>query len=435
MHTLPPVSSPAPHIAAQRLGLLAIGVALLAFAFWMWLAPLNSAVVTVGTVKAATNRKFVQHTDGGIVKRILVHNGDSVREGQPLVELEDIKVDANVLLLVEMTVFEAAKKDRLDAEQQLVPHFELNPDHRKAFPPALVDKAYTRELKIFRTRRALLNEQLASYRSQMVAVVDEQAALRRQLESSRRAAELAKDELSINEGLVRDRFISRARLITLERSMAEAGAKQGEHGAMLAQSEQRKHELGLRMTSARSEYQRIAAEDFKVSNGRLVELREQLRPVEDVSRRKAIVAPVAGTVVGLRLNAPGEVASPREPLMEIVPANEELVVEAKVGVDAIKDLHPDQVTELRFTTFNSRTTPLVKGKLSYIAADALADKDGIPYYTLQVRPLPASLREAGIPLLKPGMAAEVYVLIESRSIINYLFTPITDTLRHALREP
>jgi HlyD family type I secretion membrane fusion protein len=416
------------------MGLLAIGVALLAFGFWAWLAPLHGAVVTIGMVKAATNRKFVQHTDGGIVKHILVRNGDSVREGQALVELEDVRVDANVQLLMEMTVFEAAKKDRLDAEQQLMPRFEPNPETRTAFDPALVDKAYARELRIFRTRRALLDEQLASYQRQLVAVVGEQTALHRQQESSQRATQLAKDELAINEGLVRDKFISRARLITLERSMAEAGAKQGEHEAMLAQSEQRKHELGLRMTSARSEYQRSAAEDFKVSNGRLVELREQLRPVQDASRRKAVVAPVAGTVVGLRLNAPGEVAAPREPLMEIVPENEELVVEAKVGVDAIKDLRPDQMTELRFTTFNSRTTPLVQGKLSYIAADAVADKDGQPYYTVQVRPQADSLREAGIPALKPGMAAEVYVLLESRSVIDYLLTPITDTLRRAMRE-
>jgi len=425
----------APHFSGQRLGLLAIGIAALAFGFWMWLAPLNSAVVAAGLVKTATNRKFVQHTDGGIVKRVLVHNGDSVREGQPLVELEDVKVDANVLLLMEMTVFEAAKSDRLDAEQQLAPRFEPGAERRKAFDSALVDKAYARELRIFRTRRALLDEQLASYKRQMLAIDNEQIALQRQMESSRRSAQLAKDELTINEGLIRDKFISKARLITLERSMAEAGAKQGEHEAMLAQSEQRKHELGLRMTSARSEYQRIASEDFKVSNARLVELREQLRPAMDASRRKEVVAPVSGRVVGLKINAPGEVAPAREPLMEIVQDNEELVVEAKAGVDAIRHLHLEQKAELRFTTFNSRTTPLVQGNVIYISADALVDKDGMPYYIIQVRAQPDSLRNAGIPALKPGMAAEVYALMESRSVIDYLFTPVTDTLRRTLREP
>ena len=121
--------------------------------------------------------------------------------------------------------------------------------------------------------------------------------------------------------------------------------------------------------------------------------------------------------------------------MEIVPDSEELIVEGKVGVDAIKHLHADQLTELRFTTFNSRITPLVKGNLIYVAADAVTDKDGMPYYLIQVRPQAQSLKEAGIPALKPGMAAEIYVLVESRSTIDYLLTPITDTLLRTMREP
>jgi HlyD family type I secretion membrane fusion protein len=427
--------NPNPPLATQRLGLLAIGIAVLAFAAWMWLAPLSSAVVTMGLVKTEANRKFVQHTDGGIVKSILVRNGDVVREGQTLAELDDVRVDANHQLLKELMVFESVKRDRLEAEQLLVPRFELSGERREAFDPALVDKAFQRELRIFRTRRALLDEQLASYQRQLLAITDEQTALRHQLGASQQSAQLANDELGLNEALVRERFVSRARLITLERTAAEYGAKLGEHEAMLAQSEQRKNDLNLRMVSVRSEYQRIAAEELKETNAQVVRLREQLRPAEDATRRKSLMAPVSGTVVGLRLNAPGEVAPAREPLMEIVPDNEGLVVEARVGVDAIKHLHPGQLTELRFTTFNSRTTPLVQGNLTYISADALADKEGLPYYVLQVRAQAESLRSSGIPALKPGMAAEVYVLLESRNVLDYLIAPIADTLRRALREP
>lgn len=430
-----PIKHSIPQVAGLRLGLMAIGVATLAFVTWMWLAPLNSAVVSIGLVKAATNRKFVQHTDGGIVKRILVHNGDSVTQGQPLVELDDVKIDANFLLLQEMMIFEAVKRERLDAEQQLTVRFLIDEKLGQTLDPTLLDKAYQRESRIFRTRRSLLDEQLASYQRQLLAITDEQAALRRQQEASRKAAQLARDELGINEALLRDKFVSRARLISLERAVAEYGAKQGEHESMLAQSEQRKHDISLRMASARSEYQRVAAEEFKDSHAKLVQLREQLRPAEDAANRKVLVAPVSGKVVNLRLNSPGEVAPPREPLMEIVPDSEELLVEGKVGVDAIKHLHSDQLTELRFTTFNSRTTPLVKGNLIYVAADAVTDKDGMPYYLIQVRPQPESIKEAGIPELKPGMAAEVYVLVESRSTLDYLLTPITDTLRRTMREP
>ena len=190
-----------------------------------------------------------------------------------------------------------------------------------------------------------------------------------------------------------------------------------------------------RMASVRAEYQRLSADEFKESHTRVVQLREQLRPADDAVRRKSVVAPVAGKVVGLRLNAPGEVAPPREPLMEIVPEGEALIVEARVGVDAIRHLKSGQTAELRFTTFNSRTTPLIKGVLSYISADAMTDKDGMPYYVVQVQPSSKSLAEAEIPAIMPGMAAEVYVLLEARSVTNYLLTPITDTLRRTLREP
>jgi HlyD family type I secretion membrane fusion protein len=396
---------------------------------------LHGAIVSSGLVKAAYNRKLVQHTDGGIVKQILVRNGDPVSAGQPLVELEDIKTDSSVQLLEELMVFEGMKRERLDAEQQLALRFAPNPDHLRDFDTALIDKAYQRELKIFRTRRSLLDEQLASYQQQLAAIREEQVALRQQAEASTKAAKLARDELEINEGLVRDKFISRARLITLERAVAEYGAKRGEHEAALAQSEQRKNDIGLRMASVRTEYQRAAAEDFKESHARYVQLREQLRPMKDAARRKTIIAPVAGKVVGLRLNAPGEVAPPREPLMEIVPENEELIVEARVGVDSIRHLHLDQFAELRFTTFNSRTTPLVAGKLAYISPDALTDKDGMPFYIIQIQPQSGSLANAEIRELKPGMAAEVYVQLEARSVINYLLTPITDVLQRTLREP
>jgi HlyD family secretion protein len=422
-------------LPGRRLGLIAIALSILAFAVWMALAPVNSAIVSMGLVKTLANRKLVQHTEGGIVKRILVQNGDNVIAGQPLVELDDIKVDSNVLLLQELQVFEAVKRERLDAAQQLIPTFRLQARLRATLDPLLLEKAYQRESRIFAARRSLLDEQLASYQRQLQANGNEQDALRRQQVASQKAAKLAQDELTINEGLVREQFVSRARLITLERAVAEFGAKLGEHDAALAQSEQRRNDMMLRMVSAKSEYQRVASEEFKESHARLVQLREQLRPAEDAARRKVVTAPVSGTVVNLRLNAPGEVAPPREPLMEVVPDREELIVEGKVGVDAIKHLRPGQMTELRFTTFNSRTTPLVAGNLIYVAADAVVDKDGHPYYAIQVRPKPDSLTTAGIPALKPGMAAEVYVLMEARTMINYLLTPITDTLRHSMREP
>ncbi|MXQ70737.1 MULTISPECIES: HlyD family type I secretion periplasmic adaptor subunit [Aeromonas] len=420
---------------AQRLGLATIVISLLAFVLWGALAPLHGAIVSMGLVKPVQNRKLVQHTEGGIIKQIFIKNGDEVQAGQPLIELDDVKTDANAQVLQEMLVFERIRRERLDAEQQLAAHFDLSRESQASFDPAITEKAFQRELKIFRTRRELLEEQLSSYKHQLAAITTEQVALRQQAEASDQANKLAQEELEMNRRLVRDKYISQVRLIGLERTVAEYSAKRGEHAATLAQSEQRKNDISMRMAAVRSEYQRNAAEEFKECHAKFVQLREQLRPVEDAARRKTLTAPVAGKVVGLRVNAPGEVAPPREPLMEIVPQGEDLIVEARVNVDSIRHLHLNQFAELRFTTFNSRITPLVAGKINYISADALTDKDGLPYYVIQVQPQTDSLANAAIPALISGMAAEVYVQLEARSVLNYLLTPVTDVLRHALREP
>ena len=131
-----------PPSAPLRLGLLAIAVAVLALFFWASLAPLHGAIVGVGFVKAAHNRKLVQHTDGGIVKLILVKNGDTVQAGQPLIELEDVKIDANLQLLQELMVFETLRRDRIDAEQQLAARFVPDPSHARRHGAELANKAY-----------------------------------------------------------------------------------------------------------------------------------------------------------------------------------------------------------------------------------------------------------------------------------------------------
>jgi len=419
--------------AAVRLGVAAVVLGLAALLAWAALAPLHGAVVASGLVKAAGNRKLVQHAEGGTVGRLLVRNGDRVAAGQPVLELVDPRVDANLEILRGALVLESVRRARLDAQQRLLRQFAA-PKLAGADARALAE-AYAREARIFETRRALLDRQIQVYGEQIQAIAAEQAGLRRQLESTRQSAALAREELELNTTLLREQFVARARIIALERTLAEYTAKIGEHEAALTQAEQRRHELSLRAATAPAEYQRAAAEEFRESEARLLQLAEQLRPAEDAARRQAVLAPAAGRVVNLRVNAPGEVVSPREPLMEIVPEGEDLVVEARVPLDAIRHLRLQQPAELRFTTFNSRQTPMVLARVAYVSDDALSDREGHAAYLVHLSPDTASLAQAGISELRPGMAAEVYVLTAPRSALDYLLAPITDSLRRALREP
>lgn len=416
------------------LGVFTIALTALAFAAWAALAPLNSAVVGMGLVKAETSRKSVQHTDGGIIKTIHVRDGDSVKAGQPLLELDSVITDSSHRLLLELTIFEMVRHDRLDAEQQMLPNFRLKPENYARFGKDLVDTAYARELKIFRVRRNSLDQQVATLMEQMKAIEHEEKALRGEVAASRKSIELAQEELDINRTLYNDKFVSRARLLGLERAVSDYQAQLGEFEADLAQSMQRRNEVLLRVAAIKNDYQRVAAEEFKESSARLVEFREKLRPAEDAMQRKVITAPTSGRVVGLRVHAPGEIAGPRDVLMEIVPDQENLVIEAKVSLDHIKELRIGQPADIRFTAYKSRTTPIVSGELTYVSADALSDQNGMPFYVVHVVPDAGSMKHARISNLQPGMAAEVFVLTEARSTLDYLFSPVTDTIRRSMRE-
>jgi HlyD family type I secretion membrane fusion protein len=351
-----------------------------------------------------------------------------------VIELENVSTDSNYQLLREMTAFETIKRDRLDAEQQLTAHFPLDPALSARYGKELVSDAYQRELKIFRARRTSLDQQLATLAEQLKAIELERRALLAQVKADQNAIRLVDEELAMNRSLETQKFVSRARVLSYERAISDYQSSLGEHEATLAQSAQRANDVKLRMAALRNDYQRLASEEYKESNSRLVEFRERLKPAEDALQRKIIHAPVSGKVVGSRFHAPGQVAGPREILMEIVPDEESLILEAQVSVDGIKDLYVDQAADIRFTAFKSRTTPIVKGKVIYVSADALADKNGMPFYQVHIRPDAKSLRQTGITHIQPGMAAEVFILTEGRSALDYLLSPITDTLRKSMRE-
>ena len=417
-----------------RFGLLVVFVTFVVLGGWAVVAPLKGAVIAMGMVKVESNRKTIQHQEGGIVKAILVHDGARVEQGERLIVLEDVTVDANLDLLREMLDAELVRHARLDAEHEGRAAFELPAELAGQRDRATVQEALRKETFVFQARRSSLEGQIRLLRDQALEAEREEVALQDALASGAESIRLAKEELELNESLRKKEYIAGTQLITLRRLVAEYQTRYNEYQADVAKTRQRRSELELRILSLQAEFERSAAEDLKESSTRIVELREKIRPSEDASRRQVITAPIAGRVVALQVHTVGAVIGPREPLMDIVPEDAPLIVEAKTHVDAIDQLHVDQEADIRFTTFNSRTTPLVTGRLVYLSADALVDKEGRPYFQLHVRPDPESIRHAGIERLSPGMAAEVFFQTKERTVFEYFVQPILDSVRRAMRE-
>jgi HlyD family type I secretion membrane fusion protein len=420
-----------PELDAKRViraGLLVIGGGALALAVWAFFAPLSGAVIAPGYVKVDLNRKVVQHQEGGIVRAIRVRDGDRVNQGQELVLLDDVRIDAQLDLLRTQLDAERAKSARLEAERTLAA--------KPVFPPDLLKPEFmTREESLFRARRDALDTQIAILRKQIRETVEEAQALAEQIGAEERALKLQKEELAANESLLAQGYVQKTRLLTLQRAVAEYEARHSEHRAELSKSRQRASELEFRILAMRNTYVQSATDELKESTSKMFDLEERIRPSRDASERQKIAAPIAGEVVGLRVFTAGSVIGPREVLMEIVPQEKRLIVEARIRPEDINHVRPQSEADIRLTAYQSRTTPLVAGSVTYVSGDRLVDpQNGAPFYIVHID-VPEKALAASNLRLQAGMPAEVFIRTDSRTALDYLLAPVTSYLRRAMREP
>lgn len=430
----------APHLGeARRLmraGLVVLFGGLLPVAAWLALAPLSSAVVAPAYVKVDLNRRPVQHAEGGIVREVLVRDGQRVRRGEPLLVLGDVSVDADRNRLHYRVMAERAGMARLEAEQGFA--------REAAFPADVLAAAraderlaalLANERSLFEARRQALTSQVALLRSQREKVQQEMLALRAQIDRATQSIGFQREELETNRRLQKDGFVSATRIAQLEGTVADYGVKLEERRSELARADQRVVEIELKIRGLEGDYRQQASDQLKVAAGRLSEVEQELRKSADAASRQVIVAPADGDVIDLKFSSPGAVIPPRETIADIVPADPRLLTEARIRTEDINRVQRGQPAEIRFTAFKYRTTKLVRGKVLYASADRLVDHaTNQPYYAVLVEADPASLTAAGELKLQAGMPAEVYIEGERRTPLAYLVEPVTQVLRRAARE-
>jgi HlyD family type I secretion membrane fusion protein len=423
--------------AAVRRGLHSalwvIGLAVALCAWWIGSAPLAGAVIMQGVVKSELNRKVIQHQEGGIVSEILVRDGQHVAAGEVLTYISDVRSDVGRDVLRGQQAAEQLRKKRLEAEVELAPHFNAS----LIGQVSRADKdLITREQRLFDARRHNLDEQVASMLSQVGDVDAQIAGLRAQEASNQSGLKLARDELVANQELAAQGYVQKTRLLTLERTVVEYDSRLGQMRSDIAQAQQKIQDLHLRSAQARNTYQQQAADDLKDATVRLREIEERLRASEDLANRQAVRAPVAGTVMGLRITAAGLNVGPREPLMEIVPAEERLVIEGRVRLEDIAHVRVGADAEVRLTAYEYRRTPRLPAKVDFVSADRMVDnQSGASWFVAQLSLDPAELARHSDIRLQTGMPAEVYVSTPARSMLSYLLGPIDSFRLRALREP
>lgn len=442
MPTLANAADTAVEYAKEARNLIRAGLALLALlvfgiGLWMVITPLSGAVIASALVKIDMNRKTVQHQEGGIVKEVLVRDGSRVEAGQVLLVLDDVRVDATNELLRTQLDGELAKAARLDAERALeeVVGYPEELTSRTAGEPRVAE-LILRESAVFATRRSVLESQVKLLRDQIREARREAGALADQVKAEEHGLKLQKDELDANVALAEKGFMSKTRILGFERAVADYQSRLGEHQAALAQSKQRAGDFGLRIVSLRNQYMQQATDELKESTSRIYDLRERLRPSMDAALRQKVVAPVAGEVVDLKVTSAGAVIAPREPLLDIVPVNPELVVEARVRPEDILYVRAGGDADVKLTAFKSRTTPTVTGQVIYVSADRLTDPaNHVTYYLARVKLSAQALKEAGDLQIQAGMPAEVFIRTPERTPLQYLLEPMSGFVQRSFREP
>jgi HlyD family type I secretion membrane fusion protein len=431
-----PMTAGADRASGRRLAIragAALGAVLAALLVWSAMAPLSGAVIATGVVKAELNRKTVQHQEGGIVRAILVRDGQRVRAGEPLLVVGDVRTDAAHDLLQDQRLAELIRQARLVAELKMAAGFEL-PQGLAGKPNA--DDYLSREHALFEARRRTLLEQVESFRLQSQETEAQVQALTSQIAVTEHGAALAREELELNRKLLQDGFVQRARLLALERAVVDYDSQTGEQRSERALARQRLAELRSRVVQARNQYQQQAATELKETVARLSEIDERLRPSRDQVERQYVRSPVDGVVMSLRPASVGAAIGPREPLLDVVPVQEPLVVEAHVRPEDIDYVRAGAPAEVRLTAYEYRTMPTLPARILSVSADRLVDPaSGTAWFSVLLQVDAAELTRFPGVRMQAGMPAEVFVTTAPRSLFSYLLVPLLNFSQRGLREP
>lgn len=415
-------------------GMFVAAVLVGGFFLWACFAPLSGAVIADGKIKITTNRKTVQHFEGGIVKEILVKDGDVVKQGQVLLTLEDVRDSAEVNILREQYDALLAKEARLFAEKTLA--------SKVSFPDALLHQSTAsrsdiigREVAIFNSRRKMLNDQIALLQAELKHSKEAAGSYQSQLAAIEENIQYKQEQLAMRESLHQKNFVGKADVLNFRQSLTDKRELLGAQAADYNITKARMAELELRIIDVKNRYIQDADSESRNVDQQLAEIAERMRPAQDALKRRILVAPMAGQVISLKVTTVGGVVSPSQPIMDIVPVSDDLVIEVKVRNADIDTVHPGQPAEVQLNAYNQRTTPMIKGEVIYVAGDAVEEQQtGGLYYPAHVRIDKQSLQAVQHVKLEPGMPATAYLKTTDRTMMQYILSPVTQRMRHAFRE-
>lgn len=426
---------PRPASRATRWGVLALLLGFGGFLAWAALAPLDEGVPAHGVVAIDTKRKAVQHLSGGIVRQVLVREGDVVQEQQPLILLDDKTARANYEAVRQRYLGLRAMQGRLLAEQVGSASIAWHEDLLAARDDPWIAAQMQAQQQLLRSRREGLQAELRAIDE---AIEGQQALLRAYqgvLPSRREQLVLLQEDLRNIASLVAEGYAPRLRQSELQRQVAELQAQQTELLGNIERAQRAIAELRQRALARQQDYRKDVENELTRVNLEAQADAERYRAALADLQRTEIRAPAAGQVVGLAVQTVGAVIQPGQKLMDIVPEDELLLLEARLEPHLIAKVGPGLRTDVRFSTFSHDPQLVVEGEVVSVSGDLLTDPHtGVPFYLMRVALTPQGMKTLGRRRLQPGMPAEVIVKTGERSLLTYLAGPLVRRVAASLKE-
>lgn len=400
---------------------------------WSVLATLSGAVIATGVIKVEENAKFVQHQTGGVVRRILVKEGQTVRIGEPLFELEDVESVASFEIVTDQMAAETAKLARLQAENGEATRIQ--------FPSSLLSRRgepkiaaiLSQENQHFQARQQLYNDQIVGMRTQQRELQVEISSLARQMDAARDSLAYLLDQEKMFASLMEQQFISQARMLDAKRAISEKRENLHEYESLHSQARQKLADLDLRISQLRENRLAENSREIVEVQNRMLDLRERRKPYQDALDKTVIKSPANGIINAINIHTEGGVVGPRETIMEITPAETRLLAEVRLNPADIDEIRMSQEVEVEFSGLNRRSTPLIPGKVEFVSSDLITDtaNPALKYFTVRILLTP---REKLGFEMKVGMPLVAFIKTRERSPIEIWLDPLLGGLRKALRE-
>jgi HlyD family type I secretion membrane fusion protein len=416
------------------------GYAIIVFCFvvlggWAAIAPLASAVVAGGVVTTEGNKKTIQHLEGGIVQNVFVHEGDHVEVGQLLLRLDDTTPRANEEIFRNQLYAAIARDSRLNAELNDMAEVQFPDELTTLSGDIVAQTAMESQRAQFRERRGSLESQKSILHSRAEQLRQEITGLNRQQAANEEQEKYIIDELQGVKSLYDKNLISKSRMLALERERARLKGEIGRAIAERAKAEKSIGETELQIEQIKQKFLEEVSRDLVDTREKLQDLRNKFVVAQDALRRLDVISPVAGRVQNLRVFTIGAVVRSGEPLLEIAPDHDKLVIQAHISTLDIEGIHAGEAAEVRFPAFHDRAIPMIGGTIMSLSQDRLIDEASKqPYYLALIHVPGDNIPEKYRGKVVPGMNAEVIMPTRERTALDYLVEPLINRMRTAFRE-